>query len=125
MSPIVAPLIPECSRVLGSLQRSRLAKPRDPQTILIQSDRLPSRQRSARRLIHRLVGQAKRSPMNCQRERQRTRRVYRNDVLIDLNRFLGISVNDPHEPAWIVRADRNHHELERAASLANLSELGM
>src|SRR6476469_5120919 len=49
----------------------------------------------------------------------------RNQILIDPHRFLGIHMHELHEPAWLVRADRDHHKIERTAALADLTELRM
>src|SRR5204863_284196 len=46
-----------------------------------------------------------------------------DDVMVDLHRLLRVDVDDVHEPSRVVRADRDHDEVERAAPLANLSEL--
>src|SRR4051812_27398830 len=46
-------------------------------------------------------------------------------VLVDLHCLIPVHVHDLHEPAGIVRPDRNHHEVERAAARADLPELWM
>ena len=46
-----------------------------------------------------------------------------DEVLVDAHRLFGVRVDSAHEPAGIVRADRNHHQIERAAARADGAEL--
>ena len=63
--------------------------------------------------------------MDPEHERQRLLRVRRNQVLVDPHRLLRVHVDPLHEPARIVRPNRNHHEIEWAVSSADVIELRM
>jgi hypothetical protein len=71
-----------------------------------------------RRLVQRLVGETKGAPMHGHQETraelaERARSLTRVDVL------------RPHEPARLVRADRQHHQVERTRRLGNRAEFRM
>src|SRR5262245_25033741 len=51
--------------------------------------------------------------------------MWRDEILVDLHRLLRIHVDHVHEPAWIVRPNRNHHEVERATPRADRTKLGV
>src|ERR671920_1090175 len=50
-------------------------------------------------------------------------RMCSDEILVDLHRLLRVDVHDVHEPARIVRPDRDHHEVEWPASSADVTEL--
>src|SRR5258705_4062046 len=107
------------------LHGPRLPERRDPQPVLVQALRPPPSTRAPRRLVHRLVGEAERAPVEGEHQRRWCARVRSEEILVDLRRLLGIDMDAPHEPARIVGTDRDHHEIERPASRADLAERGM
>jgi len=46
----------------------------------------------------------------------------RADVAVDLHGLGWIAVLFAHEPAWLVRADRNHREIGRAETFTDVGE---
>src|SRR4051812_14931420 len=92
---------------------ARFAEACDPEPVRIQPDSAPARDGTARRLVHRLIGQPKRAPMHAEHEWERLAMMRCDKILVDLHRFLGIRVDDVHEPARIVSSDGKQHEIER------------
>src|SRR5690349_24758449 len=104
-------------------ETSRLSKTGEPKPTGVEADLTPARSDPARRLVHRFRRQAKRSPMNGEHQGRPSVWMRRNHILVDPHRFLGIHVHELHEPAWLVGADRDHHEVEGPAPRADLAEL--
>lgn len=108
------------SRSAGAIEDARVTDFRDPE---LQGS--PAGGSPLRWLLHRLVGQSKRAPVDAEHQRQGDPGARRDEIPIRLHRFLWIHVDAAHERPRVVGSDRHHRKIERAASRPDLTELGV